>query len=228
MSLLHFDCRHRYASGFALDVAFEAGAGVTALFGPSGSGKSTVLALVAGTLRPLAGRVTLGGRVLVDTTARAWLPPEDRQVGLVFQDHLLFPHLTVRANLEYGLRRRPSRRVEFGRVVEILELGDLLGRYPATLSGGQRQRTALGRALLRGPELLLLDEPLTALDEELKDRILFYLERVFAAYHVPTVYVSHDRADVCRLADRVIVLREGKVVASGPPAETLNGVLPPP
>src|SRR5262249_60206326 len=105
-----------------------------------------------------------------------WLPPERRQVGLVFQDHLLFPHLTVRANLEYGLRRRPARHIDLGRVVEILELGDLLGRYPATLSGGQQQRTALGRAPLRGPELLLLDEPLTALDSAMSARLRVYPE----------------------------------------------------
>lgn len=212
MNLLHFNCQHHYASGFELNAAFETGSGVTALFGPSGSGKTTVLGLIAGTLRPRRGHVRLGDRVLVDTANRIWLPPERRQVGLVFQDHLLFPHLSVRDNLEYGRKRRPSRPVDFGRVVEILELGELLGRYPATLSGGQKQRTALGRALLRGPELLLLDEPLTALDSELKERILFYLERVLDEYRLPTVYVSHDRADVGRLAERVVVLRGGKVV----------------
>jgi molybdate transport system ATP-binding protein len=222
MTLLRFDCRHRYASGFELDAAFDAPGGVTALFGRSGSGKSTALALIAGLLRPVRGYVRLGDRVLLDTAAGVRLPPEERRVGLVFQDHLLFPHLTVRANLEYGLRRRPARRVDFQRVVDILEIGDVLPRYPATLSGGQRQRVALGRALLRGPELLLLDEPLTALDLGLKDRILLYLERALAEYRLPTVFVSHDRADVLRIAERVVVLKAGRVVAAGPAAELMQ------
>jgi molybdate transport system ATP-binding protein len=222
MSVLLFDCRHCYVSGFELEAAFEAGPGVTALFGPSGSGKSTVLALVAGILRPRSGRILLCDRPLVDLAAGLWVPPEDRQIGLVFQDHLLFPHLSVQANLEYGLRRQPARRIDLRHVAEILELEGLLDRYPATLSGGQKQRVALGRALLRDPKLLLLDEPLTALDAELKEKVLFYLERVLAEYRIPTIYVSHDREDVCRLADRVIVLRDGKVVASGGPDETVG------
>src|SRR6185503_7433666 len=164
---LIFDCRHRYPAGFELEARFEAGAGVTALFGPSGSGKSTVLSIIAGMRRPDAGTVRLGDRVLFDAARGICLPPEKRGIGFVFQDLLLFPHLTVEANLRFGARRRPTRAIPFERVVEVLELGALLRRHPHTLSGGERQRTALGRAILRGPELLLLDEPLTALDEGL-------------------------------------------------------------
>jgi molybdate transport system ATP-binding protein len=176
MSRLHFDCRHQYAGGFQVEATFTAGDGVTALFGPSGAGKSTILALLAGTLAPQAGKIQLAERVLVDTRAGILLPPERRQIGVVFQDHLLFPHLTVRQNLTFG-RRLGGRSIDFRRVVEILEIGAFLDRKPQTLSGGQRQRVALGRALLRGPQLLLMDEPMTALEESLKDRVLTYLER---------------------------------------------------
>src|SRR5690606_35642680 len=150
---------------------------VTALVGPSGAGKSTILSLIAGLLRPEFGTIRLEGRVLLDTAAQVCVAPEGRQIGLVFQDHLLFPHLTVEQNLRYGLRRRPARTIEFAKLVAILELEGLLQRSPRTLSGGQRQRVALGRAMLRGPELLLMDEPLTALDERLKVQILDYLKR---------------------------------------------------
>jgi len=225
MSRLQFDCRHRYPDGFRLDARFEAGDGVTALFGPSGSGKSTVFALIAGTLRAQAGRVVLTGRPLLDTAAGVCLPPEQRRIGVVFQDHLLFPHLTVRQNLLFGRKRDPARAIDFERVVEVLEVGDLLDRRPDTLSGGQRQRVALGRALLRGPELLLMDEPLTALDVGLKDRVLTYLERAVAEWHIPTLFVSHDQADVRRLADQVIVLEGGQVIEVGPTAAALERVV---
>jgi len=222
MSRIRVECRHRYADGFDLHAAFESGDGVTALFGPSGSGKTTTLHILAGLLRPTAGRVLLGERVLLDTAAGLFVPPERRRIGLVFQDHLLFPHLSVRANLRYGLVRRPGRRIDLERAVEILELRQVLDRHPHTLSGGERQRAALGRAILRGPELLLLDEPLTALDEPLKERILSYLERVLAEWRIPTLFVSHDQADVRRLAEHVVVLEAGRVVDAGPTAATLD------
>jgi molybdate transport system ATP-binding protein len=214
MAWLQFHARHRFDSGFTLDAQFEAGDGVTALVGPSGSGKTTILSIIAGVWRPDFARITLGDAVLVDTAGGRFVPPERRNIGLVFQDRLLFPHLTVRRNLEYGLRRLPVRPVDFAHLVEVLELADLLDRYPQTLSGGQRQRVALGRAILRGPQLLLLDEPLTALDRELKSQILDYLKRVLAEYRLPCLVVSHDRADVAMLTDRLIRIDSGKVVAS--------------
>jgi molybdate transport system ATP-binding protein len=222
MVRLEFDCRLRYPSGFVLEGRFEASDGVTALFGPSGSGKSTVLALIAGVLQPDAGAIRLCGRALVDRAAGVLLSPERRQVGIVFQDHLLFPHLSVRENLRFGQGRQPARPMSFERVVEVLELGHLLERRPAALSGGQRQRVALGRALLRGPELLLMDEPLTAVDEVLRERILTYLERAVAEWHIPTLFVSHAQADVRRLADRVVLLDAGRVSFAGPTAEALG------
>src|SRR5262245_38618268 len=182
MGTLYLDCRFRYDSGFALDAGFEAGDGVTALFGPSGSGKTTILALAAGILRPLSGTIRLGDRVVTDTATGTFVPPERRRIGVVFQEHRLFPHLTVRQNLRFGLGRYAARSVDFARLVEVLEIGELLDRRPAALSGGQRQRVALGRALLCGPEMLLMDEPLAALDEGLKERILTYLERVLAEW----------------------------------------------
>jgi molybdate transport system ATP-binding protein len=214
---LSFRCRHAHRGGFQLDAAFETDARVTALVGPSGSGKTTVLSLIAGLYLPDSGCIRLGDRTLVDTAKEQFVPVERRRVGLVFQDQLLFPHLSVRANLGYGERRRPraSQAIEFGRVVEVLELGDLLERFPRNLSGGERQRVALGRSLLASPELLLLDEPLAALDQALKDRILTYLERVIGEWQIPVVYVSHGMAEVTRLAEWVVVIESGRVLLSG-------------
>jgi molybdate transport system ATP-binding protein len=241
MSLLSFQCRHRYPGGFQLDAAFALDHPVTSLFGPSGSGKTSVLSAIAGFLRPQSGKVRLGERILLDTAGRVCLPPEQRHVGVVFQDHLLFPHLTVEANLLYGQRRRTRRRwagmaaahtphraaprrrsIELSRVVEVLEIGGLLRRYPARLSGGEQQRVALGRALLCGPELLLMDEPLASLDARLKARILAYLQRVVAEWKIPTLFVSHSQADVRRVADWVVVLKDGRVVTGATPDEALS------
>jgi molybdate transport system ATP-binding protein len=201
-----------------VDAAFGTDAAVTALFGPSGSGKTTILSILAGLRRPEAGRVALGGRVLQDSAAGLWLPPEARRIGYVFQDQLLFPHLSVRGNLLYGWRRRPAgaRSVGFDRAVQVLELEALLERLPHTLSGGQRQRVALARALLYGPELLLLDEPLASLDAALKQRVLEYVEGVLREWHIPTLYVTHDAAEVSRLAEWVVRLDGGRVTAVGP------------
>ena len=225
MNALTFDARLRYASGFQLDARFTADGGVTALFGPSGAGKTTILSLIAGGLRPDEGLLRQGDRTLVDTKAGVFLPPERRSVGMVFQDQLLFPHMTVRKNLLFGKGRRGARAIDFNRVVEMLEVVELLDRFPASLSGGQKQRVALGRALLRGPELLLMDEPLTALDQELKGSLLTYLERAVAEWRVPTLLVSHDRADVRRLASRVILIAAGRVVAEGAAANILDGLV---
>ena len=225
MGELQFDCRLRYPSGFELDATFKSGSGVTALFGPSGSGKSSILSLLAGVLRPQSGRIHLGDRVLADVAAGVCVPPERRRLGVVFQEQLLFPHLTVRQNLRFGQGRHGARTVDFGRVVEVLEIGGFLERRPDALSGGQRQRVALGRALLCGPELLLLDEPLAGLDEALKERLLTYLGRALAEWRVPTMFVSHHQTDVRRLADWVVMMEAGRVVAYGPTTETLDRTL---
>lgn len=228
MSRLEFRCTHRYPTGFALDVAFSTDHSATALFGPSGSGKTSVLSMIAGLRQPDEGRIALGDRVLFDRAARIELPPERRRIGYVFQDHLLFPHRTVEGNLRYGLRRagRVEPRIGFDRVADVLELRPLLARYPRNLSGGERQRTALGRALLSQPELLLLDEPWSALDDALKHRVLAYLERVQAEFALPMLLVSHDQAAVRRLAQWVVVLDRGRVAAEGTPEDALSQSVP--
>lgn len=206
MSLLRFDCRYRYPAGFELDLAFETSGGVAALVGPSGSGKSTTLQLIAGLLKPRDGRIVLGDRALTDTAARMHVPPEKRRMGFVFQDYQLFPHLTVGDNLHFGRKRTRRNSIEVDHLVEVLEVGALMSRYPATLSGGQKQRIALGRAILSGPELLLLDEPLSAVEEELRQTIAGFLERVIAEYRLPTLLVTHDQSSVERLAQQTIRL----------------------
>jgi molybdate transport system ATP-binding protein len=223
VSRLVFQCRHQFPGGFTIDAAFDTDAQVTALFGPSGAGKTSVLYMIAGLLRPQRGVITLGDQVWLDTRRGVCRKAHARHVGFVFQDHLLFPHLSVRRNLMYGRRRRRGRAtaIEPQRVIEVLELDDLLDRFPRNLSGGEKQRVALGRSLLSGPELLLMDEPLAALDAPLKERILSYFERVVAEWHVPTLYVSHQADEVRRLADRVVALEAGTVRGSGTAGEVL-------
>jgi molybdate transport system ATP-binding protein len=220
---LSFQGTHRFASGFELDAAFETSAQVTALFGPSGSGKTSLLYMIAGLLSPQTGSIQLGQNVWFDAKRAIDLKAERRHVGFVFQDHLLFPHLSVERNMMFGRRRRRGRpaAIDPDRVIEVLELSELLDRYPRKLSGGERQRVALGRALLSGPELLLMDEPLAALDEALKDRILTYVQRVLAEWRIPTIYVSHSAAEVRRVADRVVVLEQGLVTQCGSPEDLL-------
>lgn len=203
--------------GFALDIAFTAPMrGITALFGPSGSGKTTVLRAMAGLTR-LSGRLAVGGEVWQDDVAALRLPPHRRAVGYVFQEASLFPHLSVRGNLLYGARRSENREpvMGFDEAVSLLGLERLLERGPDGLSGGERQRVAIGRALLSAPRLLLMDEPLSALDEASRAEILATFERLHDALAIPTIYVSHDLAEVARLADRMVVLSKGRVVAEG-------------
>ena len=224
MPLLSFRCEHRFPGGFQFQAAFDLDHRFTALFGPSGSGKTSILNMIAGFLRPQNGTIRLAGRILLDTAQGRSLPPEKRRVGMVFQDSLLFPHLTVEGNLRYGehRRRRELRKLEFARVVDVLEIGCLLKRFPQNLSGGERQRVALGRALLSGAEMLLMDEPLASLDATLKDRVLAYLERVVAEWDIPTLFVTHAQAEVRRAAGWVIVLENGRLIGSGTPEEALS------
>lgn len=212
---------HRF-QGFALDVGFEAPPGVTALFGRSGSGKSTVVNAVAGLLRPDRGRIAMDGSVLLDTDAGILVPPHRRRMGYVFQDGRLFPHLNVRQNLLYGRWFQPKGPgVDLSRIVDLLGIGPLLDRQPGALSGGEKQRVAIGRAILSDPRLLLMDEPLAALDEGRKAEILPYLERLRDELGLPILYVSHSVAEVARLATTVVLLDGGRVVAAGPAAEVL-------
>ncbi len=200
---------------FALDIAFAGpGDGVTALFGPSGAGKSATLAAIGGTGRPDAGHISLNGEVLVDIAGGVNVPAERRRIGWVYQDARLFPHMPVRANLLYGFRRaRGRRRIAVDDVVAVLAIGHLLDRRVAALSGGERQRVALGRALLSQPDLLLLDEPLAALDEARKAEILGFIARLKAEFRLPMVYVTHSMAEVRAIADHMVRLDQGRVVA---------------
>ncbi|MCU0889395.1 MAG: molybdenum ABC transporter ATP-binding protein [Rubritepida sp.] len=217
--MLDVALRHRFGrQGFALDLRFTApGDGVTALFGPSGCGKSTILAAVAGLLRPEAGRVVLGGATLLDTAGRVFLPPERRRCAVVFQDARLFPHLSVETNLRYGLRRAPrdAKGPGFADVVALLGIAPLLARRPGRLSGGERQRVALGRALLARPQLLLMDEPLAALDAARRAEVLPFLARLRDAAGIPILYVTHALDEVDALADRLVLLEAGRVLAEG-------------
>jgi len=221
--MLRVDLRHDYGA-FALRAGFETEALVTAVFGPSGSGKTTIIEAIAGTRRVGGGRIRLDDTTWFDSESKVCVPANARGVGVVFQDQLLFPHMSVSRNLRYGLRNAAADgrpRVELDRVVELLELGPVLQRRPGGLSGGERQRVALGRALLSRPRLLLMDEPLTALDDRLKMRILGYLDSALEAWAIPTVFVSHSQAEVRRLAQRVVLMDGGRVVSAGPPEETL-------
>lgn len=224
MALLSVRCTHRYPSGFALDAAFDVDRAFTALCGPSGSGKSSLLNVIAGFIRPAQGLVHLGERTLLDTGRGIHLPARRRNLGVVFQDGLLFPHLSVEGNLRYGQRRqrRSGRKLDFSRVVDVLEIGPLLARYPRNLSGGEKQRVALGRALLSGPELLLMDEPLAALDARLRDRLLRYLQRAVEEWRIPALFVTHSQAEVRMAAQWVIALDRGQVVAEGTPDAALG------
>ena len=214
---------------FTLDAGFEVTAGVTAIFGRSGAGKTTLINAVAGLLRPDAGHVRIDGDTLFDASKRTFVPAHKRRMGYVFQDARLFPHLSVRQNLNYGARHA-ARGTQAGQydpsfteVVDLLGLPDLLTRAPHDLSGGEKQRVALGRALLSRPRMLLMDEPLAALDATRKDSILPYLEQLKSgAAGLPILYVSHALDEVARLADHLVVLSQGKVAASGPLFDVLS------
>ena len=202
---------------FHLNVAFSADAPIVGLFGRSGSGKTSIVNAIAGIGRPTRGSIRINDHVLFDAARGINLPPEERRVGYVFQDSLLFPHLDVLANLTYGERLRATgdRFIARDRVIELLGLANLLHRKPRTLSGGEKQRVAVGRALLAQPRILLMDEPIAALDVARKVEILDYIERLRDELAIPIVYVSHSVTEITRLADTVVVLSEGKCIAVG-------------
>lgn len=210
-------------SAFTLRVSARVEAAALALLGPSGSGKSSVLEIIAGLRRPAAGRIAIGGRLLLDTAAGVDVPPRERGIGYVPQDVLLFPHLRVRENVCYGARRGPGPSLDD--LTALLELDALMERLPASLSGGERQRVALARALHTGPSLLLLDEPLAAVDLSRRRRILDALGRVRDGFGIPFVYVTHSPEEALAVADHALVLSDGRVVASGPVALALAGSL---
>ena len=212
---------------FTLQAKAEAGEGLTVISGPSGSGKTTLINLIAGLTALQEGRIAFGDTVWNDTASSLFVPPHKRRIGYVFQDARLFPHLSVRANLAYGMGRVPrgERVGRMDRIAALLRIAPLLERRPANLSGGERQRVALGRALLSDPQLLLMDEPLSALDVALKAEILLDIERIRDEARIPIIYISHAMEEVARLATRVIALEAGRVVATGGPEAAFASAL---
>jgi molybdate transport system ATP-binding protein len=223
--MLDVAIEHRLGS-FALDIRFTSGSGLTALFGRSGSGKTSIVNAIAGLIRPQRGHIAVDEAVLLDTAHGVFVPIHHRRLGYVFQEGRLFPHLTVRQNLLFGAwfapRRTNSGQARLEEVIELLGIGPLLGRRPGRLSGGEKQRIAIGRALLAQPRLLLMDEPLASLDNDRKDEILPYLERLRDHGRVPIVYVSHAAAEVARLATTIVLVADGRVQAVGPAAEIMG------
>ena len=216
LTMLTVDIEKKLGS-FTLNTQFTSESGATVLFGPSGAGKTSVINMIAGLLKPDRGRIVLDGDVLFDSAASIDVPAWRRRIGYVFQEGRLFPHLSVRHNLDYGrwMGGHAADLAAFSHAVELLDIGPLLHRRPGKLSGGERQRVAVGRALLMRPHLLLLDEPLASLDAARKQEILPYFERLRDEAKVPMIYVSHDAAEVRRIASRVVRLDGGKVAATG-------------
>jgi molybdate transport system ATP-binding protein len=211
---LAIDVRHRLER-IGLAISLRAGTGLTAIVGPSGAGKTTLLHLIAGLIRPDAGTIAFGDEVLVDVSRGVFVPADRRRIGYVTQESRLFPHLTVRQNLGYGRWFTPAhaRRLTLPAVVDMLDLDVLLARRPARLSGGERQRVALGRALMTSPRLLLLDEPLAAVDVARRQEILPYLDRLRQELALPTLYVTHAVEEVATRAEAIVAMDEGRVVS---------------
>jgi molybdate transport system ATP-binding protein len=211
-------------SAFALDVALEIPPGITIVFGPSGAGKSTLLDCIAGLLKPDGGRIEIAGEVLLDVEQRIDVPPAKRKIAYVFQSLALFPHMTVEQNVAYGLADLPAlqRASRVKAMLEAFSVQQLAKRKAHEVSGGEQQRVALARSLATSPRVLLLDEPLTALDEGLKKSIMEDLRKWNAAQNIPILYVTHSRGEVDALGERVIVLEQGKIISTGTPHEVLD------
>jgi molybdate transport system ATP-binding protein len=216
LTMLRVDIEKRLGE-FTLQAAFESEGRVTGLFGASGSGKTSLVNMIAGLLVPDRGSIMIDGETVDDVEKRVHVPVHRRRVGYVFQDARLFPHLDVRQNLDYGRRMNhlADDPAQLKRITELLDIGNLLDRRPGKLSGGERQRVALGRALLSKPRLLLLDEPLGALDEDRRAEILPYLVRLRDEARIPMVYVSHDAAEMRQLATQIVLLKRGRVSSFG-------------
>ena len=217
---LHLHLRKQQGE-FLLDLELKVSGERIGIFGPSGSGKSTLVACLAGLRAPDSGSIMLDGQPIFDHTSRINLPPHQRRIALVFQQHGLFPHLNVRKNLLYGHQRCPvtERRIELDEVAEVLEISDLLEQKPDTLSGGQSQRVALGRAILASPRLLLMDEPLSALDDDLRYRIIPYLNLVSSRFRIPFLFISHSLVEMRLMAEMVAVLDKGGLTGVLSPEE---------
>ena len=217
-------------SDFQMSISADFPSGIVAVLGPSGSGKTTLLNCLSGLTIPDTGEITLNGLTLFSTSAKVNLPPEKRRIGYMFQDSLLFPHLTVQENIHYGYRLTPPRmrRINPSQLIELLELGPLMARRPESLSAGERQRAVLARALATSPKLLLLDEPLGSLHMGIKGRILRYLKAVDRELSIPMVYVSHSMSEVLALAHKALVIDRGRRVAFDEPRKVLSepGVMP--
>lgn len=214
----------RDAATFVLDVSFEVPSGITILFGPSGAGKSTLLDCVAGLVRPNAGKIAIGENVLFDSALHIDVPPQKRRIAYVFQSLALFPHLTVEQNVAYGLRdvAEQDRHARVGEILQAFRITNLRNQKPSQISGGEKQRTALARSLVTKPQLLLLDEPLTGLDAELKAAIVEDLRAWNAAKRIPILYVTHGREEVDALGERVIALDSGRIASHGAPMDVLD------
>lgn len=222
--MLDVDIR-RVQGDFTVHAAFTAReAGVTALFGSSGAGKTSIISMVAGLVRPDAGRIVVNERVVFDAEKGVDVPPNRRRFGYVFQDGRLFPHLSVRSNLNYGFKRvrGRERRIGFDQVVELLGIGHLLDRHPANLSGGEKQRAAIGRSLLTSPDLLLMDEPLASLDAARKAEVMPFIARLPRELDIPILYVSHSVDEILNLADTLVFLADGSPKAVGPVEEVTS------
>ena len=205
---------------FDLTVDAEINGRVTAIFGPSGSGKTSLLDLIAGLRRPDRGTISISSEVLDDPTRKLHLPPQSRRIGYVPQEDTLFPHMPVRRNLTYGMKGEDLPM--FDRIIDTLDIGSILDRHIGEISGGEKRRVALARSLLSSPRMLLLDEPLSGLDDKLKERILQYLRRIRDEFALPMIYVTHHRGEVHELCDEVIVLDRGVVERRGTPAEAFR------